>query len=215
MAAALADPRRSEEDRVRDAARKPAETLAFYDIRPGMRIVELAASGGYYTTLLSLLVGEAGHVYVTRLRADDLAAALGNVTPVDDLAEVPADSIDFVFTAQNYHDFVNVGMDRAAMVAAWQRVLRAGGRVGVIDHAAVAGSGAEAVGTLHRIDEAFVVTELAAAGLRPTRQTDILRRPLDVRTQRVTDAEIRGQTDQFVLEFEVATAAPPPAPTAH
>src|SRR5690606_31880231 len=48
---ALANPRRAE-DRQRDAYRHPAQTLAFFRIRPGMTVVDYAPSGGWYTRIL-------------------------------------------------------------------------------------------------------------------------------------------------------------------
>ena len=65
VAAALAvvdDPLRSAEDRARDANRKPGEVLGFFGISEGMRVVDLQAGTGYYTELLSAVVGPEGSV---------------------------------------------------------------------------------------------------------------------------------------------------------
>src|SRR5258706_13581304 len=40
---------RSEPDRALDAGRKPAELLSFFQVAPGMRVLDLAAGGGYTT----------------------------------------------------------------------------------------------------------------------------------------------------------------------
>ncbi|HEX8901948.1 MAG TPA: hypothetical protein VF769_12010, partial [Vitreimonas sp.] len=61
--AAIADPRRPEADRERDALRHPAEILAFAGARDGMRIADIGPGGGYYTRLFSVAVGEGGRVY--------------------------------------------------------------------------------------------------------------------------------------------------------
>ena len=63
IAAAVADSSRPAADTDRDAARKPAEMLAFAGVKPGEQIVELLAGGGYFTRVLSLTVGPKGHVY--------------------------------------------------------------------------------------------------------------------------------------------------------
>src|SRR2546430_2913224 len=47
----VAAPDRTERDRSRDPHRKPAEMLAFFGVRPGMRVAELGAGGGYSTEL--------------------------------------------------------------------------------------------------------------------------------------------------------------------
>ena len=61
--AAGADPARPEADTKRDADRHPALTLAFAGVKPGDRVVELIPGGGYFTRLLSAVVGPNGKVY--------------------------------------------------------------------------------------------------------------------------------------------------------
>ena len=58
----LASDSRSEADRARDAGRKPAEVLEFLGIRPGMKVIDIIAAGGWYTEVLALAVGPDGHV---------------------------------------------------------------------------------------------------------------------------------------------------------
>ena len=54
---------RTERDRSIDAKRKPVETLAFLRLRPGMRVAEIGAGGGYSTELIARSVGPSGKVY--------------------------------------------------------------------------------------------------------------------------------------------------------
>src|SRR5687767_72915 len=54
---------RMEADRTNDKRRQPEKLLAFYDVRPGMRVLDMGASAGYNTELLSRVVGEDGLVY--------------------------------------------------------------------------------------------------------------------------------------------------------
>ena len=69
--AAVDAPDRAADDRALDAGRKPAELLAFLGIRPGLRVAELGAGGGYTAELLARVVGPDG----PRLRAElDLPA---------------------------------------------------------------------------------------------------------------------------------------------
>src|SRR6202035_2138008 len=63
VTAAVADSARPAADTERDATRKPAETLAFAGVKPGDQVVELAPGKGYYTRLLSAVVGPNGKVY--------------------------------------------------------------------------------------------------------------------------------------------------------
>ena len=47
---------RSAEDRAMDKGRHPAELLKFLDLRPGMKVAEISAGGGYTTELLARAV---------------------------------------------------------------------------------------------------------------------------------------------------------------
>src|SRR5579864_982570 len=62
IADAVANPARPQADRDRDAARKPAEVLAFAGVKPGQKVLELIPGGGYFTRILSGAVGPSGHV---------------------------------------------------------------------------------------------------------------------------------------------------------
>ena len=64
LAAQLAAaPGRSDEDKARDAQRKPAQVLAFLGLKPGDTALDVWAAGGWYTEVLSIAVGPTGHVY--------------------------------------------------------------------------------------------------------------------------------------------------------
>ncbi|MGX7951538.1 class I SAM-dependent methyltransferase [Tsuneonella sp. HG249] len=59
LAAAVADPKR-DTDRARDQWRKPAETLAFFQVAPDMKVGEYAPGGEWYSRLLGLYLGPKG-----------------------------------------------------------------------------------------------------------------------------------------------------------
>jgi len=56
---ALDNPNRAE-DSARDRFRHPAQTLAFFDVRPDMKIGEYAPGGGWYSRVLANYLGEKG-----------------------------------------------------------------------------------------------------------------------------------------------------------
>ena len=60
---AVADPGRPADNKAVDELRKPAETLAFSGVRPGMVVGEFYPGGGYFTRMLSDVVGPKGHGY--------------------------------------------------------------------------------------------------------------------------------------------------------
>jgi predicted methyltransferase len=215
ISAAVADGARPEEDKQRDAGRKPAETLAFAGVKPGETLIEIAPGKGYYTRLLSGVVGSKGKVYaVTSQPKPDappppvqaIAADphYGNVSVsfqrVADL-KLPQ-GVDLVWTSLNYHDFHNIPDAEVATInRAVFAALKSGGTYLVIDHAAEAGSGSRDTNTLHRIDEETVKQEVTAAGFKLVGESEVLRNKADAHTAKVFDAEIRGHTDQFMLKF--------------
>jgi len=221
ITAAVADGTRPDADRQRDADRKPGETLAFAGVKPGATVLELAAGRGYYTRLLSAVVGPKGKVYVAvpppkpdapadapvpgaaiRAIAADPHYANVNVLVqrLGDLS-VPA-KVDLVWTSQNYHDFHNIAdISVSTINHAIFQALKPGGTYFVLDHAAAAGSGTRDTSTLHRIDKATVIKEVQDAGFQLKGESDILQNPADDHTTKVFEGPIRGHTDQFILKF--------------
>lgn len=54
---------RNEADRARDGARHPAQTLAFFQVEPGMTVAEALPGGGWYTNILANYLGAEGTLY--------------------------------------------------------------------------------------------------------------------------------------------------------
>jgi predicted methyltransferase len=65
ITAAVNDAGRPAADKMRDADRKPAESVAFSGVKAGDKVVDFIAGGGYFTRILSKVVGPQGHVYAT------------------------------------------------------------------------------------------------------------------------------------------------------
>jgi len=63
---------RSAEDRARDDARHPAETLAFFHVEPGMTVAETLPGGGWYTRVLAPYLGGDGTLYGVNYSAEML-----------------------------------------------------------------------------------------------------------------------------------------------
>lgn len=54
---------RSAEDKARDGARHPAETLEFLRVKPGMTVAEVLPGSGWYTRILVEYLGSEGAIY--------------------------------------------------------------------------------------------------------------------------------------------------------
>ncbi len=59
---AVAHAGRSAKDLERDARERPAEVMAFAGFKPGMHVADIFAGGGYYSELISYVVGSTGEV---------------------------------------------------------------------------------------------------------------------------------------------------------
>ena len=110
-----------------------------------------------------------------------------------------AAQIDLVTLMFNYHDLGFLGIDRAQMNRAIFRALRPGGLYIIADHAGRPGTGISESGTLHRIDETFLRSEVEAAGFRFLAEANFLRNPSDPRDQNTPDPP--QPKDEFILKF--------------
>jgi predicted methyltransferase len=219
---ALAAADRPAADKALDAGRRPEQMLAFFGIRPGMKVADLFAGGGYTTELLSRVVGPTGTVYsqepvfppesqqIEQAWSTRLAQpTFKNVIAVhqsfgsDDLLPAKPGSLDAIIVNMNYHDLVLLGVDRDKLNAEMFRALKPGGVYGIIDHSAKNGSGLKDI-SLHRIDEGLLIDEVEKAGFRLAAASSALRHPEDDRTWVTAPraaGERRGTSDRFMLKF--------------
>lgn len=218
----LAREDRAESDRVRDAGRRPADVVEFLGIENGMRVMDVIAAGGYYTEVLSLAVGDDGHVVahnppaVLKMRdgANEIAISarladnrLPNVTRLNkDFADLlPEDGpFDAAITALNFHDVYNRGGPESTVsnLQILASVLKPGGVLGIIDHVGEAGADNVA---LHRIEISKVLEAIEAAGFVVESDSDLLRNEADDHTLFVFDESVRGKTDRFLLKVRKPT----------
>jgi predicted methyltransferase len=211
---------RAVEDRMLDAGRKPGEVFGFFGVKPGMKIGELFAGGGYSTELMARIVGDAGKIYAqnskdimdrfarTPWEARAAKPVMKNVVmteaPIDAPFPPEAKDLDMVVTILNYHDAVWQKADRPKMNKAIFDALKQGGVYAIVDHSAAQGSGTRDVETLHRIDEEVVKQEVLAAGFKLEASSDVLRSPSDARDWNSSPraaADKRGTSDRFTLKF--------------
>jgi predicted methyltransferase len=220
--AALAQAARPASDRQRDAIDHPAELLRLAGIAPGMHVADVLAGGGYYSELLSYIVGPSGKVLLINNAAydawsDGLNARLAaNRLPnVDHLTvdlnhmNLPAHSLDAVLLIKVYHDLYWVSskeewptIDVDAVLTQLARALKPGGKLLLVDHSAKEGTGAAAATPLHRIEQAYAIKDFAAHGFKVVAQSDLLRRSDDARDQLTYKGPMVGKTDRFVIVFQ-------------
>ena len=205
--AILTNTNRPQAERNIDAVRKPNEVMAFFGVKDGQKVADIFASRGYYTAILSQLVGPQGIVYsanpAPRQELHDRLKqpGMGNVRMIDgpfDKLALPQDgSLDFVILHLDYHEIA--AEIRRPMNARIFAALRRGGSYGVVDHSAKDGVGDTEAKTLHRMDKLLVIKEATAVGFRLAEEGKMLSRPEDTRDFSVV--KIRDKSDRFVLKF--------------
>jgi predicted methyltransferase len=203
----LSNANRPEAERALDAVRKPNEVMAFYGVHSGQKVADIFASRGYYTAILSQLVGPDGVVYSAnpaprqelhdRLKHPGMSNVRVIDGPFDKLALPQDGSLDFVILHLDYHE---IAADvRRPMNARIFAALKHGGSYGVIDHSAKEGVGDSEAKTLHRMDKLLVIKEATDVGFRLADEGKMLSRPEDTRDFSVV--KIRDKSDRFVLKF--------------
>jgi len=216
VTAAVVDASRPKADVDTDANRKPAETLAFAGVKPGMTVGEFYPGGGYFTRMLSDVVGPKGHVYGMEnvvwkgaVKADKALLADGKMANVSMDAR-PFGTVNFprpldlAWVTQNYHDLKipeygvvdTVAFDRGVFNA-----LKPGGVFFVLDHEAPPGTDDAAIAKLHRIEKSKVISEVTSVGFKLADEGTFLHRASDDHTLSIFDKTVRGQTDQYALKF--------------
>lgn len=212
---AVSDTVRPKADTARDALRLPAETIAFAGVKPGMKVAELFPGGGYFTRMLSDVVGPKGHIYgIENAKWDDgsdakMAAEPGHGNVSIQLVkfgefDLPQ-KVDLFWITQNYHD-LHIPKYGAVDMAAFNKhvhdVLKPGGIYFILDHQANPGTTEADIEKLHRIEKAQVVREVTAAGFKLVGEGDALHRAGDDHTKTIFDKSIQGHTDQYMLKFQ-------------
>jgi len=218
IAKAVADTTRPKADREADAHRMPAATLAFSGVKEGDVVGEFLPGGGYYTRLLSDVVGPKGKVYAletTRWGEDNIKATKA-VLSEKGRENVRFDAsafgefnlpepVDIFWTTLNYHD-LHIAKYGAVDMAKFNKhvfdSLKPGGAYLIVDHVANPGTTDADIAKLHRIDKAVLIKEVETAGFKLAGESNALHRPADDHTKPVFDESIRGKTDQMMLKFK-------------
>jgi predicted methyltransferase len=218
---ALANPARPAKDAQRDAADHPAELLRLAGIKPGMRVADFMAANGYWTEIVSYVVGPQGHVLMLnnapydnwspgweKRLADNRLPNVEHRTV--DLADMKLGSgtLDAVLMIKVYHDLYWVDpkgdwpkIDVPRTLDQIVRALQPGGVLLLVDHSAKPGTGSSAATPLHRIEESYAKKDFESRGLELVAHSDILRRPDDKRDLLTYEGAGVGKTDRFALVF--------------
>ncbi len=185
-----------------------------------MRVLDIFAGGGYYTEILSYLVGDAGSVTLfnnggwdgfvgagveERLAGNRLPNVESVVAEPEQMAFTP-ESYDAALFVLGFHDlyYADTGwpaIDAKDFVAKIFTSIKPNGLVGIVDHAAEPGVSVAVANTLHRIDPGIIRAVMIQAGFQFAGESDVLRNPQDNRNLPMSDPSVRGKTDRVVYLF--------------
>ncbi|WP_298092649.1 methyltransferase [uncultured Sphingomonas sp.] len=195
IAAAVAASTRTPADRARDRYRHPAETLAFFGVKPTQTVVEFIPGGGWYTEILAPMVKGRGQYIAlvpvsqaerTRTALSAKAGAYGktSVQTIDfttGASSVPAGSADVVLTFRNVHNLL-MQDDPAVpgrVFKAFYDALKPGGVLGVVDHRLPEEMDAAREKSSGYIKRSTVVRLAQAAGFRLAGESKVNANPKD------------------------------------
>jgi predicted methyltransferase len=211
----LAAPDRSEADREADKRRDPVPFLVFAAPRPGMKVLDMGAGGGYSSELMARAVAPNGVVvaqnpadlgdrakaaFQARLATPAMKNAVAETAPFDDPVPAGAQDFDLITFLFYYHDTTYMQVDRAQMNRKLFAALKPGGTLVIADHSALPGEGTSVGKTLHRIEEATLRQEVEAAGFRLVATGDFWRNAGD--THDFPSFKRDMPVDNFVLKFQ-------------
>ena len=153
--AALAGSQRTAADRGRDQYRHPKQTLLFFGIRPGMRVLQVWPESGWYTEIMAPLLRAKGR-YIAAVMPPDpgsrfLQARLAGyrrllasrpdlyggvkvvLFPLNGTDVLQPGSVDMVVSFGDLHDWMAAG-DAPQALATIYRALVPGGVFGLVDN---------------------------------------------------------------------------------
>jgi predicted methyltransferase len=220
----IASAERTAADRERDARDKPAEVMAFADVKPGMVVADIFAAGGYYTELFSGVVGPGGKVlHINNMpyaaySKDDIKARFteGRLKNVErhiveaSYMNIAPRSVDLAVIVMSYHDVYWIDekegwpeINPDAFLDGIKRMLKPGGKLLIVDHNAAAGTGRESAQKLHRLNEEWSKKSITSHGFVFEKSYEGLRNPADQLDKMVYDPAVKGKTDRYVHLYRV------------
>ena len=220
---AIGNSNRAEANSERDGARKPDQVLRFVGLDADDVVLDYGAGGGYWAELFSGVVGDGGKVYAHKRageRYDKGKAALtaqlspfGNIElmPLDRGAALPLGdgSVDTILVSYLYHHMHYADGSgemfpdsSTALFGEFRRVLKPGGTIIIIEHAAVDGSGRAESGGWHRTPPEMAKADIAGVGFEFVGEApEIFHNPDDDRKNVWFETGLQGKTTTFVQKY--------------
>jgi predicted methyltransferase len=195
---------RKQEDRARDAARHPIESLTFWGMRPGVTVLEVQPGGGWWTDILAPYAHRTGgKLFVTGADLDNpklsdrarqsranmeakFAAApqvygkVGVVNWGSQSAPLKPDQYDFVLVARAIHGWMRTEGGLDSSLREFYTSLKPGGILAIEQHRANPGPQDPQAASGY-VTEAHVIEQVEKAGFKLVARSEINANPKDTK----------------------------------
>jgi predicted methyltransferase len=203
LAAILKSPHRAPQNPARDAARHPLATLKFFGVTPKSVVFEYGPGEGWYTEILAPLLLQQGQLFVNtadpagpadsratfyaerfKLFLDKAPELYGKVTSIVVDPKAPdlklEGTLDSALVIRGVHGMVNAGtLD--VWLATIHHALKKGGSLGIEQHRASAGSDPLESAKKGYVPEAWLISQIEAAGFKLAGKSEINANPKDTK----------------------------------
>jgi predicted methyltransferase len=194
---------RSKENKLRDQYRHPEQTLAFFDVKPDMTVVEVWPGKGWYTEILAPYLRENGKLYAAHFSPeneetyykDNLKAFLDKLhgqpklydkvevtalQPPKQIQIAPDDSADRVLTFRNVHNWMGKDQSNAVFNAMF-KALKPGGILGIVEHRGESIKAQDPKATSGYVSEDYIIALARKAGFEFLAKSEINANPKDTK----------------------------------
>ncbi len=168
----------------RDQDQKPSQVLEALQLQPGMTVADLGSGSGYFTRRFVEAVTDRGKVYAVDVEPEMLRYVEDSLVHMHvpysaefilarpDDPKLPPASVDLIFVCNTAHHLE----DRAHYFRNAASALKPGGRVAIIDFHPDERSGDLGFPKRHLVARDTIVSEMAEAGYRLSREHTFLAR---------------------------------------
>ena len=188
---------RTESFKLRDQYRHPEETIAFFQIKPNMTVIELSPGSGWYTEIFANYLHEPGNLIAAHFDANSTRAYFKNsrikfeqkisaspmyknVSIVDLSSNLaPKESVDAVVTFRNLHNWL--GQQMEDIFSASYRSLKPGGLFGIVEHRANKGTSVENMKKTGYVTEEYAIAIAKKHGFELVATSEINANPKDTK----------------------------------
>ncbi|MYH32380.1 MAG: class I SAM-dependent methyltransferase [Gammaproteobacteria bacterium] len=199
LRAAITGEHRSAEKRARDAYRNPYETLTFLGLAEDMTVLEINATGGWYTEIIAPVVAGTGKYFATMWGPDTSEWAKGAYNELEELidadralygdAEVVAisgdnfrpiepGSADLVLTFRNIHNWMTSGSIHDMLEMMYVSA-KPGGHLGIVEHRGNPLIRQDPKAESGYVNEGYTIRLAEEAGWQLVATSDINNNPMD------------------------------------